>query len=75
MRGVDHQLVRLTRFGHQGREDTFENCRDGSIAQKVVVERLVRAVAARCVPPLQAIADDVDDAADDRRLSPRRQST
>ena len=63
MGGVDHQSVRLARFGHQGHEDAFENA-NVAPAHKAIVERFVGAIAARCVTPLQAVATDVDDAAD-----------
>ncbi len=62
--GVDHQLIRRSRLrGERGkdfREDAFF-----APPHIAVVERLVGAVRRKGVVPLQALAQDRDDAADD----------
>ena len=72
MPGIGHQLVRLARFGHQGREDAFEN--KSVPSHKAVVGRLVRAIGGRRVTSLQAVGNDVDDAADGPPFFNARQS-
>ena len=61
--GNDHQPLRHSVSICQGRKDAREHP-EAAPADEPVAERLVRPVAARCVLPLQPVADDVDDAAD-----------
>src|SRR5690606_16749367 len=61
---IDHQPIRLASVACETCEDTVEDAHPAP-ADKAVVERLVRAVLDGRVAPAQAIADDVDNAADD----------
>ena len=63
MRGVDHDALRLGAFSREPREDAVEDAGPAP-ADEAVVERLVRTIALRRVFPLQAVADHVDDPAD-----------
>jgi len=73
MRRVDHQPVWLARLGHQGREDSLEHAEAPSV-DEAVAEGLMRAIAARRIAPLQAIADRLDDAADNPPVVNTRQT-
>ena len=61
---VDHDPLRLRSFTRETGKDAVKdtNLRP---ADEAIVECLVRPVALRCVLPLQAIADHIDDATDD----------
>lgn len=59
---VDHGLVRHTGLGRQGRDNPLEHVH-AAPPHETVVERLVRSLTGRRIPPLQDVADYVDDAA------------
>lgn len=61
--GVDHQPLGWAVLGRQGREDARKHA-EPAPADEPVVERLGRLVAARCILPLQTVAEDADNAAD-----------
>ena len=60
---VDHQPGRLATLACQFTEDFIEDT-ETAPAHEPVIDRLVRAVAGRCIPPAQSIFDDEDDPAD-----------
>ena len=61
---IDHHLAILSRCFCQFGKNIVEDAHPAP-AQKTIVERLVRAILARRVFPLQAMFDDINDAADD----------
>jgi hypothetical protein len=65
--GVDHQTLRHPGFSGQCRENPVEYP-SLAPAHKAVVQRLVRAVLARGIFPWQAVADDLNDAADNAQV-------
>lgn len=62
--GVDHEPIRHTACGRRSGKDAREHA-EAAPVHEAIVERLVWAIARRRILPLQPIADDVDDAADD----------
>lgn len=63
MRAVDHQPFQQSGRRRELGEDVGEHA-EAAPADKPVVERLVRAIAAWRIFPLQTMADHVDDPAD-----------
>ena len=61
---INHHLAILSRCFCQFGKNVVE---DAHLAptQKTIVERFIRAILARRVLPLQAMFDDINDAADD----------
>ena len=77
MRGVDHDALGFWAAARERFEDAVEDA-EPAPADEAVVERLMRAIAERRVLPLQAVADHIDDAADNpagRRLAACRETT
>lgn len=64
LREIDHKPFRRACFGRQSGEDAHEHA-EPTPADEAVVKGLVRAIGTRRVLPLQAIANDVNDPADD----------
>ena len=64
MRVVDHQPYWHTRFGAQAGKDPNKHA-DAAPPGEPVVEGLVRPLSGRCILPVQAVADHVDDPAGD----------
>ena len=67
MGAVDHQPFRHARFFDQSREDPVEHS-EAALPDEPIVERFVGAVARWRILPLQAVADHVDDPADDTTI-------
>ena len=61
--GVDHQLVGLPAACGEGGEDLVEHA-EPAPPDEAVVDRLVRAIRRRRIPPAQAVPDHEDDPAD-----------
>ena len=68
VRCVDHKALGLGPFPGECREDPFEDA-EAAPADEAVVERLVRPIILRRIVPLQAMLDNVDDAADDTAIT------
>lgn len=62
MSGIDHDALRFGPLAGKAGEDAVKHP-EPAPADETVVERLVRAVAFGRVLPLQAVLDDIDDAA------------
>jgi hypothetical protein len=60
---INHPSIRLTFQTRQPGEDAVEDAYPAP-ADKAVIEGLVRTVIGRRITPAQAIADDMEDAAD-----------
>src|SRR5262245_17538007 len=63
MSGVDHDPLWLWPFAGKCRENPVKHT-ETAPADEAVVKRLMRSIAARRILPLQAVADHIDDAAD-----------
>jgi hypothetical protein len=61
--GVDHQPLRLRALARQLREDAIEHAQPAP-PHEAVVDRLVRAVGRRRIPPTQTVPDYEDDSRD-----------
>ena len=61
---IDHQSSIFSRCFCQFGKNIVEDAHPAP-TQKTIVQRLVRAILARRVFPLQAMFDDINDAADD----------
>ena len=61
---LDHHLAILSRCFCQFGKNVVEDAHPAPV-QKTIVECLVRAILARRILPLQAMFDDINDAADD----------
>ena len=61
---IDHNLAILSRCFCQFGKNVVEDAHPAP-AQKTIVERLIRAILARRILLLQAMFDDINDAADD----------
>ena len=64
MCGVDHNPLRLGTLARQFGENLVEHAQPAP-ANEPVVDRLMRAIVSRCVPPAQPVLDHEDDAAHD----------
>ena len=64
MRGIDHDAFGWWTFAGEGGEDAIEHV-EPAPPFEAIAERLVGTIARRRVLPLQPVADDVDDPADD----------
>ena len=60
---IDHHRVGCLVLGGQGSKDLVEDA-DPAPADEAVVECFVRAIDRGCIAPHQAVADDMDNAAD-----------
>ena len=67
MRAVDHQPLRNAPLRDQGGEDPVEYP-EAAPSDEAVVERLVGTIARWCILLLQAVADHVDNPADDTTI-------
>src|SRR6516164_6457850 len=74
MRCIDHQPIRRACLAGQGRENVLENAAPAP-ADKAIIQRLVWPVTRRCIFPLQAVMDHVDDAADHAAIIDARQAS
>ena len=63
MRAIDHQAIRRSVFGDQVCKDAVEDAHAGP-ANEPVIQRLVRTVDFRSIPPSQAVSDRMDYTAD-----------
>ena len=61
MRGVDHDTFWSWTFRRQAGKDAVENSKPAP-SDEPVIERLMGTITLRSVLPLQAIADDIDNA-------------
>ena len=62
MRGIDHDAFWSWTFRRQAGKDAVENS-EPAPSDEPIIERLVGTITLRSVLPLQAIADDIDNAA------------
>jgi hypothetical protein len=67
---IDHDAFMLWPVAGKTCKDAIKNAEQRP-ADEAVVDRLVRPIGLRCVFPLQAIADDIDDAANNAASSTR----
>ena len=67
VRGVDHDALGLGTFTGQRRKDAVEDAKLAP-ANETVIERLVWPVIFWRILPLQAMLDDIDNAADDTAI-------
>jgi hypothetical protein len=63
VRGIDHQPVGLAAVGRQLGKDAVEHAQ-AAPADEPVVDRLVRPIGRRRIPPTQAVLQDKDDPGD-----------
>ena len=67
MHGVNHDGVRFRPARYQGAEYSIKYTHSRP-TDEAIVEGLVRSINFRRVPPSQAVADDVDNPADDKAV-------
>lgn len=67
VRGINHYGVRFCAAGCPVAEYSIKDIHPRP-ADKAIVKRLIRSTVCRCIPSSQAIADDVENSADDRAV-------
>ena len=63
MRGVDHNPLRFGSFACKGHENTIKYAH-AALADEAIIRSLVRTILFRRVSPLQAVADHINNSAD-----------